>query len=76
MKMTVGENIRIQRLIKGYSQEYMAFMLEISQAAYSSLERNAGNITVRRIYDIAEILKMSPFELMPKPKYETGLNQE
>jgi len=72
----IGEKIRIQRLTKNYSQEYMAFMLDISQAAYSKLERDETEISVRRIFDIAEILEMSPFELMPKPKYGTGVNLE
>ncbi|HEY4195930.1 MAG TPA: helix-turn-helix transcriptional regulator, partial [Mucilaginibacter sp.] len=72
----IGEKIRVRRLTKNYSQEYMAFMLEISQAAYSKLERDETNISLRRIYEIAEILEMSPFELMPKPKYGTGINQE
>ncbi|MFI5162352.1 MAG: helix-turn-helix domain-containing protein [Sphingobacteriales bacterium] len=70
----IGDKIRIQRLMKGYSQEYMGFLLEISQAAYSKIERNETELSLRRIYEIAEILKISPFELMPKPKYGTGIN--
>jgi transcriptional regulator with XRE-family HTH domain len=71
---TIGEKIRIRRLIRNYSQEYMAFMLEISQAAYSNLERNETELTIKRVYEIAEILEMSPFELMPKPKFGNGIN--
>jgi len=70
----VGEKIRIRRLTKSYSQEYMAFMLDISQAAYSNLERDETEMTIKRIYEIAEILEMSPFELMPKPKFGTSFN--
>lgn len=73
---TTGDKIRIQRLTKNYSQEYMAFMLEISQAAYSKVERNETEISLRRLFEIAEILKISAFELMPKPKYGTGINQK
>lgn len=72
----IGEKLRIQRLTKNYSQTYMAFMLNISQAAYSKLERDETEISLRRIYAIAEILKISAFELMPKPKYGIGINQE
>ena len=68
-RKSIGEKIRIQRMIKGYSQEYMAFMLEISQAAYSNLERDETEMTITRIYEISEILEISPFELMPKPKF-------
>ena len=69
----VGEKIRIQRLIKGYSQEYMGFMLDISQAAYSKIERNETELTIRRIYEIAEILEISPFTLLPPPKHGTAI---
>lgn|SRR6185312_6211 len=74
--MGIGEKIRIQRLIKNYSQENMAWELDISQAAYSKIERDETQLTLRRIYAIAEILEISPFELMPKPKYGTGIAQE
>lgn len=71
---TIGDKIRIRRLTKNYSQEYMAFMLDISQAAYSNLERNETDLTVKRIYEIAEVLEISPFEFLPKPKFGTGIN--
>ncbi|MGF7080449.1 helix-turn-helix domain-containing protein [Mucilaginibacter sp. UYCu711] len=70
----IGEKIRIRRVTKSYSQEYMAFMLNISQAAYSNLERGETALTLTRVYEIAEILEMSPFELMPKPKFGLGIN--
>lgn len=69
----VGEKIRLQRLTKKYSQEYMAFMLEISQAAYSKIERDETELTLKRIYEIAEILEISPFTLMPKPKHGNAI---
>lgn len=71
---TIGEKIRIQRVIKAYSQEYTAFQLEISQPAYSKIQRNESEVTVQRIFEIAEILEISPFSLMPKPKYGSGIN--
>jgi transcriptional regulator with XRE-family HTH domain len=67
----LGETIRLQRLTKKYSQEYIAFMLEISQAAYSKIERNETELTVKRLYEIAEILEISPFAVLPKSKYRT-----
>jgi transcriptional regulator with XRE-family HTH domain len=71
---TIGEKIRIQRTIKKFSQQYMAFMLDISQAAYSKIERAETLPSLPRIYAIAEILEISPFELMPKPKYDSAIN--
>jgi transcriptional regulator with XRE-family HTH domain len=76
MQETLGNKIRIQRLIKSYSQEYMAFMLEISQPAYSKIERDETKPNLDRIYEIAEILEISAFILLPKPKYGTGINGE
>ncbi|GAA4326707.1 hypothetical protein GCM10023149_29680 [Mucilaginibacter gynuensis] len=70
----IGEMIRIQRTIKGYNQEYMAFELNISQSTYSKMERDESEITLTRIYEIAEILEISPFILMPKPKYGTVIS--
>jgi transcriptional regulator with XRE-family HTH domain len=72
---TIGNKIRIQRLIRNYSQEYMAFELEISQAAYSKIERGETELSIRRIYAIAEILEISPLVLLPKPKYGIGINR-
>lgn len=69
----VGEKIRLQRLTKKYSQEYMAFMLNISQAAYSKIERDETELTVQRIFDIGEILEINPFTLLPKPKHGSGI---
>ncbi|SEO79592.1 helix-turn-helix domain-containing protein [Mucilaginibacter sp. OK283] len=70
----IGENIRIQRTIKGYSQQYMAYALDISQAAYSKMERNETELSIRRVFAIAEILEISPYVLMPKPKFGTSID--
>lgn len=70
----IGEKIRIQRVTKRYSQEYMAFCLEISQAAYSKIESGETTLTLPRVYEIAEILEVSPFIFMPKPKYGTAIS--
>lgn len=71
---SVGERIRIHRMIKNYSQEYMAFMLEISQPAYSNIERGITVLTIPRLYEIAEVLEMSVFSLMPPSKFGSGIN--
>jgi transcriptional regulator with XRE-family HTH domain len=71
---TIGNKIRIQRLIKNYSQHYMSFMLDISQAAYSNIESDKTELTLNRIYLIAEILEVSPFSLMPPPRFSLGIN--
>ena len=54
------------RIMKGYSQEYMANELDISQNAYSRLEAGKTEITVRRVYQIALVLDISIYELFPE----------
>ncbi|MEJ7693837.1 helix-turn-helix transcriptional regulator [Daejeonella sp.] len=72
--ITIVDEIRRQRQRKGISQEAMAFDLSISQAAYSKIERGETELTISRIYEIADILEISVFDLLPKSKYGTGIN--
>lgn len=55
----IGFNIRKQREKKGFSQEYMANSLEISQASYARLENEDTKITIDRLYRIAEVLNVN-----------------
>lgn len=55
----VGFNIRKQREKKGFSQEYMANSLDISQASYARLENEDTKITIDRLYKIAEVLEVN-----------------
>jgi transcriptional regulator with XRE-family HTH domain len=64
----IGEKIRLIRISKGYSQEYMAFMLNISQGTYSKLEKDSIEITIQRLLSIAEILEVNITELLPDSK--------
>ncbi|WP_370630262.1 helix-turn-helix domain-containing protein [Pedobacter sp. D749] len=57
----VSEKIRIVRLTLGYSQEYMAQELGISQNVYSKNERNMKDVSLERVIQICEILNI-PFE--------------
>jgi transcriptional regulator with XRE-family HTH domain len=54
--MLLANRIRLLRIARGYSQEYMADRLGISQAAYSKLERRAGNSTVYTLEKVANVL--------------------
>lgn len=53
----VISKIKDIRKEKGYSHEYMAHMLNISQVAYSKIEKNETKLTVERLFKIAEILE-------------------
>jgi|TARA_B110000238_G_C15834715_1_gene314312 transcriptional regulator with XRE-family HTH domain len=64
MNKDIGLKIRKLRELKGYSQEYMAERLTISQRAYSKLERNETKLDWGRITDVSSILEIEPMDLI------------
>lgn len=54
----IGEKIRKIRIIKGFSQEYIADLLEISQSAYSDIERGKTKINLERLKKVALIFEV------------------
>ena len=65
----IRERIKIIRIEKGYSQDYMADMLNISQNAYHKLEKGHTRIHLEKFIDIAEILEVKFSELLNGPDY-------
>ncbi|MCF8244225.1 MAG: helix-turn-helix domain-containing protein [Saprospiraceae bacterium] len=61
--MNINEKIRKIRIEKGYSQEYLARCLDISQNGYSKLERGDTQITCGRLEKIAEAMNASVQEI-------------
>jgi transcriptional regulator with XRE-family HTH domain len=62
--MITGEKIRIIRTIKGYSQENMAIMLNISRLAYGKIERGETKINETRLFEISKILEVVPENIL------------
>lgn len=60
----IATKIRTLRRNREYSQEYMAFMLHISQNAYSRLENGKTPLTIDRYYEVCQILQIKPAELL------------
>ncbi len=58
-----SELIRAQRAIKGYSQEYIASKIGITQPAYSNLEKRPLNMSVSRLITILMLLEL-PFDVI------------
>lgn len=56
MKIQVTENIRKIREGKGYSQQYLAMKLKISQQYYQQIESGNKNLTLEKMESIADIL--------------------
>lgn len=71
----VLKNIKKIRQQKGYSHEYLALELNISQAAYSKLEKSETKLTIDRLYKIAEILEAPIVELLDENP-NTEFNQK
>lgn len=55
----IGNKIKNIRELKNFTQEYMADKLEISQAAYSKLEKGDLKISQDKLNKIAEILDVN-----------------
>lgn len=60
----VALNIKNFRETANYSQEYLASRLNISQNAYSKIETGVSNITVDRLFHIAQALEIEVEELL------------
>ena len=55
----VASNIRNARLHRNYSQDYLAYKLNISQNAYSKVESGYTKVTLERLIIIAEVLEVA-----------------
>lgn len=66
---SIGFTIRKIREKKGFSQEYMASVLDISQASYARLENEETKITIERLQKIAEILETNIIDFFNTDRY-------
>jgi transcriptional regulator with XRE-family HTH domain len=53
----LGNNIRIARLMRNYTQEFMASQLNISKSRYSQIEQEE-HINTSYLFKIIEVLKI------------------
>ena len=74
---SIVEKIKDIRKRKGFSHEYMAHQLEMSQPAYSKIEKNETVLSVDRLFKIAEILETPVVDILdinPNTLYNQTLN--
>lgn len=64
MEANIGLRIRKIRELKGYTQDYMAERLNLSQRAYSKIENNDIKVDWNRIVEISNILEVEPINLV------------
>jgi transcriptional regulator with XRE-family HTH domain len=58
VKRTVGQQIRKIRQAKDLTQDNLAFELGITKSAYSKIEREESNISIKRLEQIAKVLEV------------------
>jgi transcriptional regulator with XRE-family HTH domain len=68
------DSIRLARLTKGYSQSYLAHKLNISQKAYSSIERGNTNLSLERFLQITDVLEIDKTFLLNEYSNEIQFN--
>ncbi len=75
MKSNLSDNIRIIRQKKGYSQEYIAYRLKISQQAYSLIENKAEKTTLEKLLKISKILEIK-IESLINENYKINIQKK
>lgn len=64
METGIGKRIRKIRELKGFTQNFMALKMNISQRAYSKIENNNIKIDWNRIVTISNLLEIDPMSLV------------
>ncbi len=64
MEDTLSRKIKKIRELKGYSQEYLAGKLDISQRAYSKIENGETRLHWDRMTQITKILDIDPIDMI------------
>lgn len=73
--MKIGENIReIREKEKNLKQEDVAKALGITTKAYSNIENNIADITLTRLYELAEIFDVAPEYILNYQEKSTFTN--
>lgn len=66
LSIQIGQLIRKKRKEKKITQEALALQCGIDRSYLGRIERGEVNITVLKLYEIAHILKVEPYHLLPK----------
>lgn len=63
IKKTVGQRLQLLRLEKNLTQEQMGEKLNLSTSAYCKIEYGETDLTLTRLYRIAEVLEIPALAL-------------
>ena len=61
----LGKNIRVQRKVRGFSQDAFALVCGVDRSYMGRIERGEVNITVEKLYRLASTLECEPSSLLP-----------
>lgn len=64
----IGIRLRKLRMDRGYKQEYMAEVLQVSQKTYSNMENDKSSISIDTLKKIANEYKIDLIELLNDEK--------
>lgn len=78
MNSRIIMKIRRHRDIKGFSQEYMAEKMNLTQSTYAKIENNYTKLTIDRLNEISKILEIDISDLLQEkhPKIYNIYNNE
>ena len=65
LSITIGQLIRKERQKNKISQEHLALRCGIDRSYMGRIERGEVNLTVEKLFEIAQVLKISPKDLLP-----------
>lgn len=60
----IPNNIRSARLMRNYSQDYLAMKLKMSQNGYSKIELGYTQLSLHKFLIIAEVLEVDLMDLL------------
>jgi len=61
----LGENVRSMRRERGFSQDALALACGLDRSYMGRIERGEVNITIEKLYMLAETLGCKPSKLLP-----------
>ena len=64
MKVSAADNIRLIREAKSFSQEFIAKKMKVTQQAYSAMEKQPDNMTLKRLKELCKILDVDLVTLL------------
>lgn len=70
----IAATLRGLRAQHGYTQEFVAYKLGISQNAYSKIERGKTRMDIDHIYKLADVFQVPVTGFLPQPKASVGVN--